>query len=503
LALEPVVPARPLVWPPLVERLRALLQDQPDIYLVGGVVRDALLQRPSHDLDLVTNGDGCAVARVIADELGGAYYPLDIERGVGRALIPWEQATVTVDVARIRGPDLLADLSLRDFTINAMAAPLAGSGQSVYDPLGGLADLQAKRLRLCAPGAIADDPVRSLRAVRFSLVFGLFIEPETRAALRDNVHRLKECSVERIRDEFFAILQAPRPQAGLAVLQQLGLLQQIIPEVGQLVGVAQPSPHQYDVWRHTLLTVERMYEIASMLEGQRPSDDAANVQLGLIAFALSGMRERLDEHLKQVWANHHTHRGLLVLAALLHDIGKPAARQAAGERPNFHGHERVGATIVRDRARALRLSNEETARLETIVRHHMRPHWLFASQPLTRRAVYRFWRDTGEAGIDICLLALADYLATYGIMLDSQQWTYYLELVRDLLQSYLHRRETDVAPPPLLTGHDLIQELQLRPGPLVGELVERLTEAQVMGEITSREEALVFARRFLSEKGLP
>ncbi len=502
MAWEPVVPARPLVWPPLVERLRALLQDQPDIYLVGGVVRDALLQRPSHDLDLVTKDDGCAVARVIADKLGGAYYPLDVERGVGRALIPWEQETITVDVARIRGPNLLTDLSLRDFTINAMAAPLAGGGQHVYDPLGGLADLQAKRLRFCAPGAIADDPVRSLRAVRFSLVFGLFIEPETRAALRDNVHRLKECSVERIRDEFFAILQAPRPQAGLAALQQLGLLQQIIPEAEQLIGVAQPPPHQYDVWRHTLLAVERLYEIATMLEGQRSTDDTANVQLGLIAFAFSGMRESLSEHLKQEWANHHTHRGLLMLAALLHDIGKPAARQETGERLNFHGHERIGAVIARDRARALRLSNEEATRLEVIVRHHMRPHWLFASQPLTRRAVYRFWRDTGEAGIDVCLLALADYLATYGIMLDTQRWTYYLELGRDLLQSYLRRRETDVAPPPLLTGRDLIQELQLRPGPLVGELIERLTEAQVMGEITSREEALAFARRFLSGKAL-
>jgi len=502
LALEPVVPARPLVWPPLVERLRILLKDQPDIYLVGGVVRDALLQRPSHDLDLVARGDGCAVARAIADELGGAYYPLDVERGVGRALIPWQEETITVDVAHIRGPDLQTDLSLRDFTINAMAAPLAGDEQHVYDPLGGLADLQAKRLRLCAPRAIADDPVRSLRAVRFSLMFGLFIEPGTRAALRDNVHRLKECSVERIRDEFIAILQAPRPQAGLAALQQLGLLQQIIPEVELLPGLTQPPPHQYDVWRHTLLTVERLYEIATMLEGQRSSDDAANVQLGLIAFALSGMRESLGEHLKQQWANHHAHRGLLVLAALLHDIGKPAARQEVGERVSFHGHERVGATIAQDRARALRLSNEETARLGAIVRHHMRPHWLYANPPLTRRAVCRFWRDTGEAGIDICLLALADYLATYGVMLDSQQWTHYLELVRDLLQSYLRRRETDVAPPPLLTGRDLIQELQLRPGPLVGELIERLTEAQVMGEITSREEALAFARRFLLAKGL-
>lgn len=495
-----LVPTRPLVWPPLVEHLRAIFRTNSEIYLVGGVVRDALLQRPSHDLDLVTMGDGCPVARAIADALGGAYYPLDSARGVGRALIPWQGDTITVDVARIRGPDLLTDLTLRDFTINAMAVPLLGDDQHILDPLGGLNDLQTRRLRLCAPQAIADDPVRSLRAIRLSLVFSLFIEPVTRAALRDNASRLQDCSVERIRDEFFAILQAPRPQAGIAALQQLGLLQYIVPEAAQLIGVMQPLPHQYDVWRHTLLTVERLYEILTWLEGERSSQDAANVQLGLIAFALSGMREQLGQHLRQKWADQRTHRGLLIFAALLHDIGKPTAKQKSGETVHFHGHERLGADIAQGRARALRLSNEEVARLGAIVRHHMRPHWLFANQSLTRRAIYRFWRDTGEAGIDICLLAMADYLATYGIMLDSQQWTHYLELVRELLQSYLHRREADVNPPPLLTGRDLIQALGLKPGPLVGELIEHLTEAQVMGEIGTREEALQLARRFLSRR---
>jgi putative nucleotidyltransferase with HDIG domain len=498
LTLEPVLPTRPLVWPPLVEHLHAILRESSEIYLVGGVVRDALLQRPSHDLDLVTMDDGCPVARAIADALGGAYYPLDRARGVGRALIPWQGETVTVDIARVRGPDLLTDLTLRDFTINAMAVPLVGDNQCILDPLGGLNDLQARRLRLCAPHAIADDPVRSLRAIRLSLVFGLYIEPETRSALRDNASRLQDCSVERVRDEFFAILQAPRPQAGVAVLQQLGLLQHIVPEAAQMIGVIQSPPHQYDVWRHTLLTVERLYEILTLLESGRFSEDAANVQLGLLAFALSGMREQLGQHLRRKWADQRTHRGLLIFAALLHDIGKPTARQEGSNTINFHGHERLGADIAQKRARALRLSNEEVIRLETIVQHHMRPHSLFAGQALTRRAIYRFWRDTSEAGIDICLLAMADYLATYGIMLDSRQWTHYLELVRELLQSYLHRRETDVLPPPLLTGRDLTQVLGLQPGPLVGELLEYLREAQVMGEINTREEALELARRFLS-----
>lgn len=501
MALDPVVPARPLVWPPLVERLRALLRPFPEIYIVGGAVRDAYLHRPLHDLDLVTVGDGRPVARTIADALGGAYYPLDPERGVGRAIVSWETDSLVIDVAQRRGPDLRTDLTLRDFTINAMAVALASDGQQVLDPLGGLKDLEAKRLRLCAPQAIADDPVRSLRAVRLSLVFGLLIEPTTRIALREHAHRLQECSAERIRDEFFAILQTPRPGAGLAVLQELGLLREIVPEAELLIGVPQPAPHQYEVWRHTLVTVERLHEILTLLEGQRPPDDVANVQLGLIAFGLAGLRAQLREHLQRAWANQRAHRGLLLLAALLHDIGKPVVRekQPSGSL-SFHDHELAGAAIARDRARSLRLSNEEMARLEIIVRHHMRPHWLYTSRPPTRRAVYRFWRDTGEAGVDICLLAMADYLATYGVMLDAQAWVGYVEHVRELLESYFQRRGTDVAPPPLLTGHDLIRELSVQPGPLLGELIELVAEAQVEGEISTREEALELARRFLAQR---
>jgi tRNA nucleotidyltransferase/poly(A) polymerase len=134
-----------------------------------------------------------------------------VERGVGRALVPWEGGQMVVDVAQFRGPDLLADLRLRDFTINALAMPVRGERNRVIDPLGGMADLERKVLRRCGPESIASDPVRGLRAVRASVQYGLRIEPETQADMRAHARQLAETSPERVRDEFFQMLGSAKP----------------------------------------------------------------------------------------------------------------------------------------------------------------------------------------------------------------------------------------------------------------------------------------------------
>jgi hypothetical protein len=187
-----------------------------------------------------------------------------------------------------------------------------------------------------------------------------------------------------------------------------------------------------------------------------------------------------------------------MLSALLHDAGKPSARSVDAEGDvHFVQHEQIGETLAIDRAAALRLSSDETARLAAIVRHHMRPHWLSGRAGLTSRAIYRFWRDTGAAGVDICLLAMADYLATYGALLDTQAWIHYVEMVQTLLEHYYLYRDTAVAPSALINGQQLLDRFHLEPGRLIGELLEQVREAQVEGEITTSEEALEWVQRFL------
>src|SRR5215813_5500459 len=191
-----------LAWPPIVEALQPiLLKSASPLFLVGGAVRDAFLRRPLHDLDFATPDDGRRAAKLVADRFKGAYYPLDLERGVGRAIIQFGGERFVIDVARFRGGTLADDLIGRDFTINALAVPVEGDLQGVIDLLGGVADLRNKQLRRCSPSSISDDPVRALRGVRQSVALNLRIEAETRADLLNFGPRIASASVERVRDE--------------------------------------------------------------------------------------------------------------------------------------------------------------------------------------------------------------------------------------------------------------------------------------------------------------
>lgn len=185
---------------------------------------------------------------------------------------------------------------------------------------------------------------------------------------------------------------------------------------------------------------------------------------------------------------------LLKWTALLHDSGKPDTRTVEDSgRTRFLGHEELGAHLSEERLRALRFSNDEIARVTGIIRGHMRPH-LLAEAPLTRRAMYRFFRDTQDYGVDILLLSMADHLATYGPDVDLRRWVARLGMIAEMLETYFGRHETVIAPPPLVNGDDLMRELSLPPGKPIGVLLEAIREAQASGEVGTKEEALVLAR---------
>ncbi len=501
MSITPHPSERPLYWPDIVEQLQALLPND-EVYLVGGVVRDVYLRRPVHDIDLVSATDGQPIARRIANALGGAYYPLDTSRGVGRALVEGEGIPFTIDVAQFRGATLLEDLQDRDFTVNALATPLQQLDM-IIDPTDGLADLSRKVVRQCSPNAIQNDPLRMLRAVRLSLSHGLHIIDETKTAIREQRPRLSEVSDERIRDEFFKLLGGPRPHAALTLLSVLGILDELLPETTALKGVTQSPPHIYDVWRHTMAVIEAMGQVLTLF-GQRSSDEtAANFGLGVFKFAVHHLHHDIETHLTTtIWPNERTHRALLILAALAHDIAKPHTRSVGEDgKIHFYRHEDVGAKIAAAWGRRLALSNDETERLKTIVFHHLRPAQLSRESSISRRSKYRYWRDTGAIGVDICLLAVADQLGKYGPTLAQSFWLQFVENLRDLLDGYFREQTTLVAIQPLLNGAELIAELGIAPSRQLGQLIEALREAQALQLINTRDEALVWAKKWLTERG--
>lgn len=460
------------------------------VYLVGGAVRDAMLGRESHDLDFVLQKDARSVGKRVANALGGGFYMLDEARDTSRVIIQAEDGRkMYLDFATFRGPDLETDLRDRDFTVNAMAVEL-GSSQ-LFDPTGGVEDLRNKQLRPCAPTSLTSDPVRVMRAVRLSLALNHRILPETAAAMREAAVLLQRVSPERKRDELFRMLDGARVDTALRLLDRFGALPAVLPELENAKGVQQSAPHIYDVWEHTLNVLQQLEGLMAVLVG---SGASANIFDSTMLLFLRKHRAFFRAHYDTPLSPGRTPRALLFLSALYHDISKPEARSVEENgRVRFFEHEHYGADVIERRARALALSTVEVQRAVTIVKNHMRLHHLAATgKPPSRRAVYRFFKAVNAAGPDVCILSLADVMGTYGITLTQEVLENELLVARTLLDGLWETPQEVVRPPKLLDGRDLQKIFDLQPGRRIGSLLDDLQEAQAMGKITSRDDALRF-----------
>jgi poly(A) polymerase len=494
----------PLTFPPILDKVLQALPEGTTIFLVGGAVRDALLNRTIHDLDFILEKDAIKSARRVANTIKADFYPLDPERDTGRVILTADDGSrILMDFAAYRGPDLEADILGRDFTLNAIAYDL--QDKTIHDPLGGAMDLKEKRLRACSPSAFKDDPVRILRGVRLAANFGFHIMLDTRREMKDAANLVGLISPERLRDELFRLLDGLQPATCLRALDLLGALNKIFPELTSLKGVVQPQPHVHDVWEHSLAVVSHLETIFAALSPSYNPDTASDLLSGLLVLRLGRFRRQIAETFTSPLSSDRSVRSLLFLAALLHDVAKPLAKKVDDEgKIRFWDHDQQGAEIVASKGRSLVLSNDEIQRLEKVVRNHMRllhhiNRLAGEGKPPSRRAIYRFFRDAGPAGVDICLLALADLRATYEQTLPQETWAAALEVVRSMLENWFEKPAESINPPPLLNGDDLMQALDLPPGKMIGDLIETLREAQAMGKITTREQALQMAREKMAE----
>ena len=362
----------------------------------------------------------------------------------------------------------------------------------------------ARQLRACSPQAFSDDPVRILRGVRLAAELGLHIQRETLKYIRQSVGELERVSSERKRDELFRILDGPQPALALRALEMLGALEYVLPELVNLKSVVQAPPHVADVWTHTLEVVRNLETLLKVLDLLFNPDAAANLLMGLVSMRLGRYRELLAEHFKISITPERSMRSLLFLAALFLDAAQPQTPQVDEQgRELIIDNDVVGAQMVEKRGEALHLSNDEIARLKTIVRYHMRPILIGQEEdPPSRRTIYRFFRDAGGVGVDVCLLSLAHILATYGPTLPQDAWARHINTVRTLYEAWWEHRQESISPPALLSGHDLLNELRLKPGLHIGQLLEAIQEAQATGQVTDRDGALRLARFWLTEHNI-
>jgi poly(A) polymerase len=452
-------------------------------WLVGGAVRERHRALGTADLDVIVAGDPAQAARAIARAGDrAACFALSEEFGSWRVFA--RDGSWQVDVEPLRGGSIEQDLRMRDFTVNAIAEPLAGGDP--IDPLGGLADLHAGRLRMAGPGAFVADPLRVLRLVRAATELGLSVEPETAQAARSAAPALGGVSAERVFAELRRILAGARARAGLEMLEHLGAGAVVLPELSALRGVEQNRFHHLDVHGHTMEVLDRVIELTSAGAGAE------------IEAAIAPHGEAVAALLAEPLADEMSRGEALRWGALLHDAAKPLTRQVAPAdgRVTFLGHDVRGAELARSLLARLRASERLRAHVAALVRNHLRLGFLVHEpRPLSRGAVFDYLRACSPVEIDVTLLSVADRLATRGERAQ-EAIDAHLDLARGMLADALCWRAQGPAPA-LLRGDELAAELDIALGPQVGELLEALARAQYAGEVRTRAQALTYAREQL------
>jgi poly(A) polymerase len=447
------------------------------VFLVGGAVRDYYLNRRGTDFDFAVDGNAIALSRKLARRLKGAFVLLDRDHGSARVVKKIDGVIWTFDLTDWRGASIQKDLSLRDFTINALAA---GIGQkddpAILEANGSRRDLKSSVVRMVSSKVFKDDPLRLLRAFSLQATLGFKIDTKTRAQIKKDVHLIPSVAAERIREEIFKVLASPRAHETLSGMDTIGLLGQVIPQITVMYGVKQGGYHHLNVWKHSLDVLAQMEMIIEEL----------------------GSDERIGVYLREIIGGGHTRAALLKMAAILHDIGKPETRRLKGVRMTFHTHEHAGERITRQVCKQLKVTVKERFFLEDAVRMHLRPGYLSNFKRPSEKAIFRYLRDTKDEAVSLAILGLADQAATRGPLTTEVKHKHHAKICHMLIERYFELKDQKPQVR-LLTGNDLIKTLKLKPSELFGKILGKVEEAAALGKIKSKDEALALARKILKK----
>jgi poly(A) polymerase len=453
-------------------------------YLCGGTVRDLLLNRRIHDIDVVLSGHVFEAAELFRTKLNAPSFVLDEERQVARVVA----GAGNWDFSGFRNRTIEGDLRKRDFTINAMASPWESFYPSrglgtILDPFDGQTDLKKRKIRTVTPESFQDDPLRMLRAFRISAELGFDIDPDVLQQIEGFADKIQGVAAERVTEELNRVFLQSNSAQAWKILGESKLLGAIFPEMAAMKGCDQGGYHHLDVWGHSLLTLENFEQLLQNLKEIFPEH-----------------AQQLEEYLNAVPGSLDRRR-LLKWASLLHDIGKPQTRELREPgRWRFHGHDHAGAASAEILLKRLKFARKDVQLIALMIEHHLRPLNLFNQDLLDPNDFYKFFRSTGAEAIAVLLVSIADIQAAHGPLADPKRIPEFINMIRDLLIYYFREYYPAINTPELIKGRDLMAILQMKPGPLMGELLKEIREAQFTGVLTSRDEALAFARKWLKNR---
>jgi tRNA nucleotidyltransferase/poly(A) polymerase len=447
----------------------------PGTFIVGGSIRDLLCGRSPVDYDVAVLGDPVKFAHQIKRSTNGRMVELGkpdqkIIRVVGEKII--------IDVSSIKNASIEKNLQARDFTINAMAYDL--SSNRLIDPVGAQHDLKHKTVRMVSKDIFKRDPVRLLRAYRIAAEFQFEIEPQTKAAIQKQAALIEQSAGERVRTELFKMLQCTDFHPYLCQMADSRLLFAFLPELAALKQCRQNRHHEFNVFDHTL---HAFFHLEGLL-GSNQKLLLANKEAAAC---------RIDA----------TQVPLLKLAMLLHDVAKPAVMTVSrDEKLHFYGHERQSAQVAEAICQRLKCSRRDTAKIHFLVRHHVRPRFLFTAlheQKAGPRAVTRFFMKCAEQMPDLLIIAAADMLGKEAEF--SERSTAFLAFLNRLMVDFETNFKPRISGSRLISGHDLAAEFGLAPSPLYKKILARVEEERLSSSDMTRQEALALVKRLIRDKG--
>jgi tRNA nucleotidyltransferase/poly(A) polymerase len=479
---------REILGPEISDVVTNLIETCEEIYLVGGSIRDHLLEIPSHDLDFVVKRNALKAAKISADKLGGHYYALDAERGTGRALVEIKGESIILDFATMASEGIQVDLELRDFTINAIAVNIADP-KDLFDPLHGAQDLRAGLLRPCSPASFANDPIRTIRAVRFQQRLKLTLDQSAEVLIQAAAPGLSGISAERKRDELFAVFESDNIKQSCELMQSYKIWDQVFPYLPELDRLQDIPRHFHSLKEHTLYVLGYCQQLLEHING---SDIVPENEYVISAWeSLDEFQSDLTEYFSRPPHPQRQYDGLLYLAILYHDLSKVEITPVeVSGKIGFPGHAEKSADLFDQTRSNWALSKEEFQFIDRLIRNHMLPEGINGTDEVnSRRVLYRFFQRSGSAGVLIGIFHLADILATYEDTITPERWKKALNTCRTLLECWFRKYNQIVAPPALLSGDEVMRDFGLAPGPQIGKLLEDVQEGQAAGIINNKEMA--------------
>lgn len=443
-----------------------------EVYIIGGAVRDYLLDKPTIDRDLiVVDEDAREFSLKLAEFLDGKFIALDELNKIYRVVLPDKENFF--DITNPVGGSLEKDILRRDLTINSIAVNIK-TGE-VIDLCNGVSDIESGVIRGISDKNFAEDPLRLLRVFRFQAILGFVIDENTLLTVEKYKNLVSSPAKERIVYELMKLFSGSFAHLALLKMDECGVLNKIFPFVDELKQVPPNLHHHLDLFNHCIETVR---------------------QVGVL---YEKSNTEVKAHMDSVDFGGFSRLAHLRFAAFLHDLGKFSTWTVEPDtgRHRFIKHDEVGANIAKTLLKSMGFSNKQVEYLTLMIKKHMYPTAVVSSPELSDKVKMRFVRKIGENAIDNILIAQADRLSARGPEITEEIVNENISLLNSLLNFYLSARETLTPLPKLLDGYEVMQLLNIKPSAQLGRIMTALREAQISGDIVTKEDAKNFIQTLL------